>query len=83
MNDAALTLALRGQLRESFNRPGLDYNPGTMMRDILGFDSVQFIMMILALETAFEIQLHEDEVDSIYSMGDIFRVLRDKVAADG
>ena len=83
MNDAALTLVLQGKLREAFNRPALDYNPATMMRDILGFDSVQFIMTILALETAFDIQLHEDEVDSIYSMGDIFRVLRAKVANGG
>ncbi len=83
MNDEALAARLAEMLREAFNRPNLQYDPTTMMRDILGFDSVQFVQLILALEEAFSIALHEDEVDSIYSMGDIFALLRSKVPTAG
>jgi len=79
MNDQQLAERLAEMLRDAFNRPNLEYSAETMMRDILGFDSVQFVQLILALEEAFSIELHEDEVDSIYSMGDIFAMLRGKV----
>ena len=79
MNDQQLAERLAGMLRDAFNLPNLEYSAETMMRDILGFDSVQFVQLILALEEAFSIELHEDEVDSIYSMGDIFAMLRGKV----
>ena len=82
MNDEALIVAICERLREAFNRPTLTFDPDTMMRDILGFDSVQFIMMILALESEFGVHLHEDEVDSIYSMGDVFELLRRKVPVE-
>ena len=78
MNDQQLAERLAEMLRDAFNRPNLEYSAKTMMRDILGFDSVQFVQLILALEEAFSIELHEDEVDSIYSMGDIFAMLRGK-----
>jgi acyl carrier protein len=70
---------LEVKLREAFSRPDLEYAQAVMMRDIPGFDSVNFVMMILALETEFGVELHEDEVDSIYTMGDIFALLRGKV----
>jgi acyl carrier protein len=79
MNDQQLAERLADMLRDAFNRPNLEYSAETMMRDILGFDSVQFVQLILALEEAFSVELHEDEVDSIYSMGDIFAMLRGKV----
>jgi acyl carrier protein len=81
MNNQQLADRLAGMLRHAFNRPHLEYRPETMMRDILGFDSVQFVQLILAMEDVFGIELHEDEVDSIYSMGDIFTMLRGKVPA--
>ena len=81
MNDQQLAERLAEMLRDAFNRPNLEYSAETMMRDILGFDSVQFVQLILALEEAFSIELHEDEVDSIYSMGDIFAMLRGKVSS--
>jgi acyl carrier protein len=79
MNDDELAARLAEMLQEAFDRPNLEYRPQTMMRDILGFDSVHFVQMILALEEAFGIELHEDEVDSICSMGDIFTLLRSKL----
>jgi acyl carrier protein len=82
MNDEQIAALLEESLRHAFSRPSLEYSPGTMMRDILGFDSVHFVQMILALEEEFGIELQEDEVDSICSMGDIFTLLRNKVPVE-
>jgi len=79
MNNKQLADRLADNLREAFTRPDLEYQAAMMMRDIPGFDSVHFVQMILALEVEFGLELHEDEVDSIYTMGDIFALLRGKV----
>jgi acyl carrier protein len=79
MNNKELATRLTSMLREAFSRPTLEYRARAQMRDIPGFDSVNFVMMILALEAAFDIQLREDEVDSIFTMGDVFALLRRNV----
>jgi hypothetical protein len=79
VNNAKLASRLLQVLRHAFSQPTLVYRARTMMRDIPGFDSVHFVHMILAMEAEFGFELHEDEVDAIYTMGDVFALLRCKV----
>jgi hypothetical protein len=79
VNNAKLASRLTRVLRHAFGQPTLDYQARVMMRDIPGFDSVHFVQMILAMEAEFGFELHEDEVDSIYTMGDVFALLQCKV----
>lgn len=79
MNSRKLAACLTEVLRDTFGERTLQYRARAMMRDIAGFDSVNFVQMILALETKFGFELHEDEVDSIFTMGDVFALLRCKV----
>ena len=46
------------------------------------YTSAGFVRLILALESEFAVALHEDEVDSINTMGDVFAILRAK-STDG
>jgi len=64
--------------REVFQRPRLEYHGRTRLRDIPGYDPTRFVQLILALETAFRTVLHEDDVDSIETMGDVLALLRGK-----
>ncbi|MSP01628.1 MAG: hypothetical protein EXR07_11360 [Acetobacteraceae bacterium] len=70
---------LRDILRDAFGQPDLDYSAQSTLRDVKGYDSDRFIRLILALESEFGFELHEDEVDSIGTMGDIAALVRAKV----
>jgi hypothetical protein len=65
--------------REVFRSPDLEYYGRTVLRKIPGFSPHRFIRMILALEAEFGIELREDEVDAIRTMGDVLALLKDKV----
>jgi acyl carrier protein len=65
-------------LRETFGLPDLAYYGRTALRRIPGFDTSGFIRLILALEAAFGIELHEDDVDAIETLGDILALLKDR-----
>jgi hypothetical protein len=65
-------------LRAAFGRPELVYYSRTALRKIPGFCASGFIRLILALEAEFGIELHEDEIDSIETLGDILVLLKNR-----
>jgi acyl carrier protein len=79
VTDEQLAADLTTTLRTVFKQPDITFEPERELRDIFGLDSVQFVQLILAVETQFEITLGEDEVDRIEKIGDVFRVVRSKV----
>ena len=79
MNDEYLILRLVKAMREAFQQPKIEYVPDQNLRDFFGFDSVQFVNLILSLEERLGVSFGEAEVDSIYVVGDIFRLLRSKL----
>jgi len=74
--DKALAARITELSRAAFQRPQMEYHGWTRLRDIPGYDAVRFVQLLLALEAEFAITLHEDEVDSIATMGDILALLR-------
>jgi acyl carrier protein len=83
VTDDQLIAQLTEAVRTALKQPTLEYQPDRALRDIFGLDSVQFVQMILALETEFDVMLDEDEVDRLERLGDLFNVLRSKVAVSG
>jgi acyl carrier protein len=75
IGNAALIVRLGDTLREALDAPALRYRAGTSLEDIPGFDSMRFIRLILALEAEFGVELHENEVDSLVTLGDIEALL--------
>lgn len=76
MSDEAIIAELVAAMREVFASPGIAYVAEQDLRDFFGFDSVQFVSLILLLEERFGVTFAEAEIDSIYVVGDLFRLLR-------
>ena len=79
MTDDKLIAKLVATMREAFQQPAIAYVADQNLRDFFGFDSVQFVNLILALEDQLGVSFGEAEIDSIYVVGDIFRLLRSKL----
>jgi acyl carrier protein len=76
MTDRQLVLRLASLMKAALGVSGeeLSQNGGYLF----GFDSIQFITLILALEEEFSISLSDGEVDSIHVADDLFSLLRTK-----
>lgn len=64
--------------QEIFRQPSIPFSPALVFRDIPGFDSVLAIQFILAIESAMEVTLDEEEVDTMHTMGDLLTLLQAK-----
>ncbi len=54
---------------------------GTSLRDDLGLDSLQAVTVVIALEQEFEIEVDDEEIDGLQTVGDILELLTRKTAA--
>jgi len=64
--------------RVIFNAPDLNYAPDLVFQKIRGFDSVQAVQFILALEVELNVTLSEEDVDNMHTMGDMLDILKGK-----
>jgi len=83
IKDGLLAARIATTLARAFRIPRLRYRPDTPISGIPGYDDTNFVRSILALEQEFGIELHEDEVDSIATLGDIVTVVRARHASGG
>ncbi len=75
MEAEQLIAVITENARTIFRQPGLTYAPDLVFRDILGFDSVQAVQFILAMEDSLGVTISEEEVDRMHTMGDAFHIL--------
>ena len=52
----------------------------TNLRDDLGLDSLQAVTVVMALEQEFEIEVDDEEIDGLQTVGDILELLARKIA---
>jgi acyl carrier protein len=81
MSDQDYAATISRTAEQVFRQPSLPFNPTRVFRDIPGFDSILAIQYILAIESALDITLNEDEVDNMHTMGDLMALLKAKKAA--
>jgi acyl carrier protein len=81
MDEQLLIATITENARTIFKQPTLEYSADQVFRDIRGFDSVLAIQFILAMEAAFDIELTEQEVDRMDTMGNLLTVLVAKTDA--
>jgi len=81
MSDDHLIAVAIEHARAIFRAPDLTYDPALVFQNIRGFDSVQAVQFILAMEEAFGIMLTEEEVDTMHTMGNLIDTLRAKLQA--
>ena len=53
----------------------------THLRDGLGLDSLQAVTVIMGLEEVFEVEVDDDEIDRLQTVGDVLRLLAEKTGA--
>ena len=52
---------------------------GTNMLDDLKVNSARFVDIVLAIEDAFDIEIDDDELDSVNTIGDCVKLISEKV----
>ncbi|MDB5400512.1 MAG: Phosphopantetheine attachment site [Acetobacteraceae bacterium] len=78
MSDQEFAATISQTAQEVFRQPSLPFSPALVFREIPGFDSILAIQFILAIESALDITLDEQEVDNMHTMGDLMTLLKVK-----
>ncbi len=52
----------------------------THLRDDLGLDSLQAVTMVLSLEEAFDVEVGDEEIEALATVGDVLALIRRKTA---
>jgi acyl carrier protein len=78
MSDQEFAATISQTAQEVFRQPSLPFSPTLVFREIPGFDSILAIQFILAIESALDITLDEQEVDNMHTMGDLMTLLKVK-----
>lgn len=55
----------------------------TDLRDDLGLDSLQAVTVVMALEQEFDVEVDDQEIDGLRTVGDILDLLARKTGARG
>lgn len=55
-----------------------DITEASSIQDDLGADSLDVVDLVMALEDEFEIEIPEDQVENIKTVGDIVKFIEDK-----
>jgi acyl carrier protein len=78
MTNDEIAAAIAGTARTVFKQPDLEYDPARTFRSLRNFDSVRAVQFILATEKAFGVEIAEDEVDRMFTLGDVMTILLTK-----
>ena len=65
--------------RDLFDDPALTVDPETTADDVEEWDSVSHISMIVAVEQMFGIKIKTAEIESLKNVGDLVRIVADKL----
>jgi acyl carrier protein len=78
MSDQDFATTISQTAQEVFRQPSISFNDALVFREIPGFDSILAIQYILAIESALDVTLNEEEVDNMHTMGDLMTLLKAK-----
>jgi acyl carrier protein len=79
MAEAEIYAALEPIFHDVFMRDDIKLAPAMTAKDIEGWDSFKQIEIILAIESQYHIKFNTREPDSLLSVGDLVRVIANKV----
>ena len=82
MSEQELLDALRDVLVEKLKVDGTKVQLQANLYDDLGLDSIDHMTAVMAMEERFGIEISDDELEQVTSVGDAVRLLGEKVAAN-
>lgn len=65
-------------LAEQFSMSEDDINMDTSFVEDIGADSLDLVELVMALEQEFDLEIDDDEVEKIKTVGDAVRYIKDK-----
>lgn len=63
-------------IREQLNIEDADITEETSFKDDLGVDSLDLLELVMAFEEEYNIELNPDELEGIYTVGDILEYIK-------
>ena len=75
MSDQTMIDTLMATVRTQLRTPDLAYDAALPLRALPGYDSVIAIQIVLGLEKAFAIELDEEEIETMATLGDVLAIL--------
>lgn len=60
---------------ELFSRSDITMSPELSSRDVMGWDSMKQVELIMAVEDRFDIRLKSKEIENLQSIGDLVAVI--------
>lgn len=55
-----------------------DFDPDRLLRDLVGWDSISHLHVVLALEQRFDIAIPDDQAVKLATLGDIHDLIRSR-----
>lgn len=66
--------------RETFANPSLVLRPDMTAQDVEGWDSLKMVIIIMAVEERFGIEMRTSEMDALRCVGDFVSLIERKTA---
>jgi acyl carrier protein len=70
---------LNSVFREVFDDESIRIKPETVAGDILGWDSLSHINLIVAVETRFRIKFSDRDIFGFKNVGDLYKAVQRKI----
>jgi len=80
MRDSDILLRLTAIFADLIGRDDLTIDPATRLDDLPDWDSIKFIEAIAVTEEEFDISVPLTQIDTIYTVADLIRVVRGQFA---
>ena len=82
MTEEELLDALRDVLVDKLKVDGTKVQPQSSLYDDLGLDSIDLMTAVMAMEERFGIEISDNELEQVTTVGDAVNLLSQKVAAN-
>lgn len=71
---------VRLTMEDVFDVDDLSIGPETTAKDVVGWDSLSHVRLIVALERKFKIRFKNSEIEGLMNVGDLIRAIDAKLA---
>lgn len=68
-------------VREVLNRPDIELGPATTAADVVGWDSIKHVEIILQVEEKYDIEMPLAEVNRARTVGELVALIERRLAA--
>jgi len=81
MTDVEIYQRLTGIFREVFDDESIVLGPQTAAHDIAAWDSLNHVILVVAIEQAFGIKFHSAEIEGLQDVGGMVSLIERELAA--